>query len=250
MGSYSYVDANGLVQTVNYISDALGFQVAATNLPVHQLPAETVASASLQEVPQTEAEPAVEEPVVAAYESVMTPAVDYSYLPYATNYGYNLPVQQVQPVVSSAPVAAVQPVVSSAPAAAVQQVVAAAPVAAVQPVVSSAVPADLTNSQFHAQDDIGQYNYGYSSPTSTKQELKTADGVTRGSYSYVDANGLVQTVNYISDAMGFKVAATNLPVHNLPLAVEEEAKAVLTPSVQFAYLPYATNYGYNLPSAA
>merc|ERR1712051_601884 len=192
MGSYSYVDANGLVQTVNYISDALGFQVAATNLPVHQLPAETVASASLQEVPQTEAEPAVEEPVVAAYESVMTPAVDYSYLPYATSYGYNLPVQQVQPIVSSAPVAAVQPV------------------------VTSAVPADLTNSQFHAQDDIGQYNYGYSSPTSTKQELKTADGVTRGSYSYVDANGLVQTVNYISDAMGFKVAATNLPVHQLP----------------------------------
>ena len=34
--------------------------------------------------------------------------------------------------------------------------------------------------------------------------LQTADGVTRGSYSYVDANGLVQTVNYISDAMGFK----------------------------------------------
>ena len=34
--------------------------------------------------------------------------------------------------------------------------------------------------------------------------FKTADGVTRGSYSYVDANGLVQTVNYISDALGFK----------------------------------------------
>ena len=62
-----------------------------------------------------------------------------------------LAVQQVQPVVSSVPVA-------------VQQV-------QVQPVVQ-AVPADLTNSQFHAQDDIGQYNYGYSSPTSTKQELK------------------------------------------------------------------------------
>ena len=28
------VDANNLIQTVNYISDSLGFRVAATNLPV------------------------------------------------------------------------------------------------------------------------------------------------------------------------------------------------------------------------
>ena len=83
--------------------------------------------------------------------------------------------KQVHSIVSSAPVAAVQPVVSSAPIAAVQPVVASAPVAAVQPVVTSAVPADLTNSQFHAQDDIGQYNYGYSSPTSTKQELEVKE---------------------------------------------------------------------------
>merc|ERR1719445_809925 len=186
----------------------------------------------------------------------MTPQVQYSYLPYAQNYEYYgaasnsaptpIAVKQVQPVVSAAPVPVqqVQPVVSAAPV----------PVQQVQPVVSP-VPADLTNSQFHAQDDIGQYNYGYSSPTSTKHELKTADGVTRGSYSYLDANGVYQTVNYISDALGFKVAATNLPVHNVPVAVdpaavESEAKAVISPSVQFAYLPYASNYEYNLPSGA
>ena len=102
----------------------------------------------------------------------MEPAVDYSYLPYATSYGYNLPAPAVQPVVQAA-----QPVVQAAPvpvAQAVQPVVQAA-----QPVVQAAsVPivtaqtADLTNSQYHAQDDLGQYNYGYSSPTSTKQELK------------------------------------------------------------------------------
>ena len=66
-------------------------------------------------------------------------------------------VQAVQPVVQVA-----QPVVQTA-----QQVVQAASV----PIVT-AQTADATNSQFHAQDDIGQYNYGYSSPTSTKQELK------------------------------------------------------------------------------
>ena len=36
-------------------------------------------------------------------------------------------------------------------------------------------------------------------------------GIVRGTYSYVDANGILQTVNYVSDAEGFKVAATNLP---------------------------------------
>merc|ERR1719336_2277251 len=116
-GAYSYVDADGIVQNVNYIADALGFRVGATNLPVHH----------------------VDAPVEAA--------------------------APVQAAAAAAPVA-----VASAP------VVAAA----------SAVPVDTTNSQYHAQDDFGQYNYGYSDPNSVKQEVKTADGVTRGSYSYVD----------------------------------------------------------------
>merc|ERR1712193_383649 len=68
-----------------------------------------------------------------------------------------------------------------------------------------------TNSQFHAQSELGEYNYGYANGDSSKQEFKTADGIVQGTYSYVDANGILQTVNYISDAEGFKVAATNLP---------------------------------------
>ena len=49
--------------------------------------------------------------------------------------------------------------------------------------------------------------------------MKTADGITRGSYSYVDANGVLQTTNYISDdVFGFRVAATNLPQHVVPAA--------------------------------
>lgn len=41
--------------------------------------------------------------------------------------------------------------------------------------------------------------------------MKTLDGVTRGSYSYIDAESKLQTVNYVADALGFRVAATNLP---------------------------------------
>eukprot|EP00092_Neocalanus_flemingeri_P019193 GFUD01020792.1.p1 GENE.GFUD01020792.1~~GFUD01020792.1.p1 ORF type:complete len:769 (+),score=201.03 GFUD01020792.1:62-2308(+) len=228
-GAYSYVDSDGIIQTVNYIADAMGFRVGATNLPVHHVegPVAEVAAVPV-------AAPA---PVVAAYNTpVIAPEVSYSYLPYATNYGYNLPVAAVnQPVVAEKAAAPVKAVASPVYAAGV-------------PIVASTI--DAANSQYHAQDDLGQYNYGFSHPTQTKQELKTADGVTRGSYSYVDANGLVQTVNYISDAMGFRVAATNLPVHHIdgnavdtPVAVATPNN-VISPAVEYSYLPYATNYGY------
>jgi len=213
-GAYSYVDSNGILQTVNYIADALGFRVGATNLPVHEVP-NTVDVASTNE-PETYApvEQKIEEKVAPETVPVITPQVSYAYLPYAANYGYSAP--------------------------------------------SVVAPSnDLSNAQYHAQDDYGQYNYGYSSPSSTKQEVKTGDGVTRGSYSYVDANGLLQTVNYISDAMGFRVAATNLPVHvvaeanpvlvNEEPAVEKKNDAVLTPQVPYTYLPYAPNYAYTIP---
>merc|ERR1712018_164025 len=203
-GAYSYVDANGIVQTVNYIADALGFRVGATNLPVH----------------------------------IVDP-----------------------PVAAPAPAAAPLPVVQSAYTAA-----AAAPVvveAAAPAVVAAPTSVDGANSQFHAQDDLGQCNYGFAHPTQTKQEVKTADGITRGGYSYIDANG-------------FRVAATNLPVHNVdaapaaapvtvaaaPVAAAADAPVVsaavsayhagdvIAPQVQYSYLPYAQNYAYHTPATA
>lgn len=79
------------------------------------------------------------------------------------------------------------------------------------PTVYSGSP---VNSQYHAQDEFGQYSYGYNSGTSSKSEVKTLDGITRGGYSYVDANGLVQQYNYVSDPVnGFRVSGTNLPVN-------------------------------------
>jgi hypothetical protein len=66
--------------------------------------------------------------------------------------------------------------------------------------------------QHHAQDQLGQYNYGYSGGPSAKSETRTFDGVVRGSYSYVDANNKLQTVDYTAGPEGFKAAATNLPV--------------------------------------
>jgi len=71
------------------------------------------------------------------------------------------------------------------------------------------------HSQYHSQDEFGQYSYGYNSGSSSKAEVKTLDGVTRGGYSYVDANGQVQYYNYVSDPVnGFRVAGTNVPTAN------------------------------------
>merc|ERR1712156_1039996 len=230
-GAYSYVDADGIVQNVNYIADALGFRVGATNLPVHHVDAPVEAAAPVQAAAAAPVAVAPA-PVTAAASPVIAPEVSYAYLPYASNYGYSVPAAAPAPV--------------------------AAPVVASAPVVAAATPVDTTNSQYHAQDDFGQYNYGFSSQDQTKSEIKTADGVTRGAYSYVDANGIVQTVNYISDAMGFRVAATNLPVHNVdaPVAVAAPAAApspaapapevAIAPAVDYAYLPYAQGYNYHV----
>merc|ERR1712198_823463 len=69
------------------------------------------------------------------------------------------------------------------------------------------------SSQFHAQDEFGQFSFGHAGGPSARTEARNAYGVTTGSYQYVDANGLVQTVNYIADDVnGFRVQGTNLPV--------------------------------------
>lgn len=112
-------------------------------------------------------------------------------------YGYNAALPEVV-----APYAA--PVAQA-------QVVAAAPTAQ-QVVLTPAVP---TTHQFHAQDELGQYQFGYTEPKASRVETKTADGVVTGRYNYIDSNGQVQTVEYIADALGFRVAGTNLPQHHV-----------------------------------
>lgn len=91
----------------------------------------------------------------------------------------------------------------------------ATPLLRTYPYVYSAHSSSLvtpTQQQYHTQDGLGQYAYGYSEPHSTKQEIRSVDGITRGSYSYRDAAGKLQTVDYTADDNGFRVAATNLPI--------------------------------------
>ncbi|XP_043493781.1 uncharacterized protein LOC122518765 [Polistes fuscatus] len=92
---------------------------------------------------------------------------------------------------------------------------------------------------YHQSQDTrtGEHAYSYSGGPSAKEEVKGPDGVTRGSYSYVDAHGILQSVFYVADEGGFRVAATNLPTDtDLPIETadiilakralfEEQAKA-------------------------
>merc|ERR1712126_569629 len=68
------------------------------------------------------------------------------------------------------------------------------------------------SSQFHSQDEFGNTAHGYADINSAKHEQGNAYTGVTGSYSYVDANGVLQTTNYIADGLGFRVQATNLPV--------------------------------------
>ena len=54
-------------------------------------------------------------------------------------------------------------------------------------------------SQYHMQTKDGHYEYGYSTGNSAKYEIKTKDGITRGSYSYTDPNEVLRVTNYVSD---------------------------------------------------
>merc|ERR1712130_547114 len=111
-----------------------------------------------------------------------------------------------QPVVHSVPAQLAAPLPLVAPV----QVAAPVPLAAPVPVAPIVEP---PSSQFHAQDEFGQFSFGYQNINSAKTESRDAFGVTRGSYQYVDANGVLQTVNYIADPVnGFRVAGTNIPV--------------------------------------
>jgi len=118
---------------------------------------------------------------------------------YAPGYPFAAPVTTV--AAEDAPVAPVAPVV-------------AAPVtyAAGAYAHPYAYAPYAQGSQFHAQDEFGNLNYGYSNLNSAKQEVgNTYAGVT-GGYSYVDAAGKLQQVSYVADGAGFRVEDSRLPV--------------------------------------
>lgn len=117
--------------------------------------------------------------------------------------------------------------------------VAAAPVPVTQtyapayalPAPVAPVPAPAFSSQFAAQDEFGNSQYGYSNLNSAKHEVGNAFTGVSGSYQYVDAAGKLQTVNYVADHLGFRVQDSRIPVHvaELPVAPVHDAELPVAP---------------------
>lgn len=69
----------------------------------------------------------------------------------------------------------------------------------------------------------GQYSYNYESGIESKTEVRQPDGLTQGTYSYLDQNGIVQHVQYTAGKDGFNVISTNLPLYGAVDTPEVEA---------------------------
>merc|ERR1711953_334649 len=80
----------------------------------------------------------------------------------------------------------------------------AAPAPAVTVKAAPAPVNQATSTQFHAQDEFGNFQYGYSNINSQKHETGNIHTGVSGSYSYTDAHGIGRTINYVADGLGFR----------------------------------------------
>lgn len=85
--------------------------------------------------------------------------------------------------------------------------------------------------QYHGQDGLGGYLYGYSVPDIAKTEKKKAGGDLRGAYNYINGDGQEIKVEYWDDGTGFH-QIDNVP-RILPQQIED------TPEVKAAKAEHA-----------
>ncbi|XP_071537163.1 cuticle protein 6-like [Panulirus ornatus] len=125
-----------------------------------------------------------------------------------------------------------------------------------QPTMRSMAPVPMTynmapfasmapiHSQYGAQNEFGQYSFGYNAGLSARNEMRDAFGNVQGSFNYVDANGKVQTQQYVADALGFRVSGTNLPEAPAPAVPQ------YTPEVASARAAHQAAYSEAAAAAA
>merc|ERR1712064_181067 len=173
-------------------------------------------------------------PYAAAYAApVAATAVDAKFAYGAPVTALNAGPLTAGPVAAAPAIAAPVATATYAAAPANAAPVATTTYAAAAPVVAAAPVAAPASSQFQAQDEFGNIAYGYQNINSAKQESGNAYGGVTGSYTYADEAG-VHTVNYVADALGFRVAGDNLPVapvHAAVAPVNTLAPVVDTPEV-------------------
>merc|ERR1711970_214090 len=54
-------------------------------------------------------------------------------------------------------------------------------------------------------DELGGYDFGYSGGPSSRAETRDHLGIVRGAYTSLGAGGDLQSTQYVSDALGYRV---------------------------------------------
>ncbi|XP_040566362.1 uncharacterized protein [Lepeophtheirus salmonis] len=171
-GQYSYIDAYGKSQTVDYVADDYGFRASGTNL---------VNSADALNTGYRHKRSAI--------------------YPYAPTLAYS--------VVATHPTALYHHAAPAAVAHHGPAAIHASPVAAHHGPAPAAHTA-IASSQYRTQDEYDNFSFGYANENSQRQESGNGYGGVSGSYSYVDAYGKPHTVNYVADDLGFRATGTDL----------------------------------------
>ncbi|CAL4059562.1 unnamed protein product, partial [Meganyctiphanes norvegica] len=120
---------------------------------------------------------------------------------------------------NAAPYAVASPYAVSAPAPIVtyeQNIIpdtAPAPVIPYTPIAvqPAAVPTEY-KSQYHSQDELGQFSFGHISADQAHHQVRDFTGAVQGSYTYINAEGEQVVAHYIADSNGFRVSSNALPV--------------------------------------
>jgi len=130
---------------------------------------------------------------------------------YPTTYnglGYNaVPYAVASPQYVAAPAPVVTYEQNIIPDTAPAPVIPYTPIA-VQP---AAVPTEY-KSQFHSQDELGQFSFGHISADQAHHQVRDFTGAVQGSYTYINAEGEQVVAHYIADSNGFRVSSNDLPV--------------------------------------
>merc|ERR1711874_48933 len=114
--------------------------------------------------------------------------------PVTYNYNYpTAPLAPVAPTLPSVAAPAIGPAVGSTGPAASHSVAAVADVSHLEPA------SGVTASQYHAQDELGNYSFGYNNPNSARVETGNPQTGVRGSYT----DGF-STYHYVADDQGFR----------------------------------------------
>ena len=136
--------------------------------------------------------------IASPFRSALVRPASGSALGYAT-HAYAAPAYAAHAIAAPAVIAKAAPVV-----------VAAAPAAVLTKAAPAIAAPGVHATQYHAQDELSNYEFGYKNPNSARMEKgNAAAGTVEGSYSYLDGHGLTQKVNYVADAYGFRVVGTN-----------------------------------------